>query len=94
LFFSLLENFMSNPLYGAFGCVNFSLTVLVPVLNATSPARPKRVKLATVWCEYADRHAVIAQFTNANGPMFAGDLQAEFVLREGLDCEPDRTPYV
>jgi hypothetical protein len=90
LFFSLLGNFMSNPLYGAFGCVNFSVTVFVPVLNATSPA-PKRVKLATVWCEYADRHAVIAQFTNANGPMFAGDLQAEFVLREGLDCEPERS---
>ena len=85
---------MLNPMHGAFGCVNFSLVVYVPVRDATSPARPKRVKLATVWCEYVDRHTVIAEFTNANGPMFAGDLQAEFVLREGLDCEPDRASHV
>lgn len=82
---------MLSPVHGAFGCVNFSLTVFVPVLNATSPARPKRVKLATIWCEYVDRHAVVAQFMNANSRLLDGDLHAEFVLREGIDCEPDRS---
>lgn len=82
---------MLNPMHGAFGCVNFSLTVFVPVRNATSPARPKRVKLATVWCEYVDQHAVVAEFVNANSRLRAADLHAEFVLRESIDCEPDRS---
>ena len=82
---------MSNPMHGAYGCVNFFLTVFVPVLNATSPARPKRVKLATIWCEYVDRHAVVEAFVNANSRLRAGDLHAEFVLREGIDCDPDRS---
>ena len=82
---------MLNPMHGAFGCVNFSLLVYVPVRDAALPDRPKRVKLATVWCEYVDRHAVVAEFKKANGHRLfvSGDLQAEFVLREGIDCEPD-----
>ena len=78
-------------MYGVYGCVNFSLLVYVPVRDAALPDRPKRVKLATVWCEYVDRHAVVAEFKRANGHRLfvSGDLQAEFVLREGIDCEPD-----
>ena len=82
---------MLHSMNGVYGCVNFSLLVYVPVRDAALPDRPKRVKLATVWCEYVDRHAVVAEFKKANGHrlFMAGDLQAEFVLREGIDCEPD-----
>ena len=85
---------MLSPIHGAFGCVNFSLLVFVSTGDTTEPPRPKRVKLATVWCEYVDRHAIVAAFKNTNRNLRSCDLQAEFVLREGLDCEPDRTPYV
>jgi len=84
---------MLSPIHGAFGCVNFSLLVFVSTGDTTEPPRPKRVKLATVWCEYVDRHAIVAEFKRANGHRLfvSGDLQAEFVLREALDCEPERS---
>jgi len=84
---------MLSPIHGAFGCVNFSLLVFVPVGDTNLPDCPKRVKLATVWCEYVDRHAIVAEFKRANGHRLfvSGDLKAEFVLREALDCEPERS---
>jgi len=78
---------MSNPMHGVFGCVSFSLTVFVPVHNDTSPARPKRVKLATIWCEYSDREKVVAEFKANNLDLRACDLRAEFTMRQILDCE-------
>ena len=71
----------------AFGSVSFSLTVFVPARHADVPARPKRVKLATVWCEYSQRHEVVSEFKLANSSLFTGDVQAEFVLRECLDLD-------
>lgn len=72
----------------AFGCVSFSLTVFVPARHADLPSRPKRVKLATVWCEYSQRHEVVSEFKLANKQSLSiGDVQAEFVLRECLDLD-------
>lgn len=45
--------------------------------------RDKRVTLATIQCEYAEREAVFRKFVDDNGPyLIKAQLCAEFVMRE------------
>jgi hypothetical protein len=71
----------------AFGSVSFSLTVFVPSRHADLPARPKRVKLSTVWCEYSQRHDVVSEFKLSNSSLYTCEIQSEFVFRECLDLD-------
>jgi hypothetical protein len=73
--------------FNAFGSVTFTLTVFVSAGDTAMPARPKRVRLATVWCDYEQCHEVVAGFKRSNPHLLSADLRAEFTVREHLDCD-------
>ena len=45
----------------------------------------KRVTLATIPCEYAERETVFRKFVDDNGKLLKAHCHAEFVMRETVD---------
>lgn len=62
---------------------HFYGSLIISMFVTMPSGRDKRVKLATIHCEYAEREAVYRKFVDDNGSrLLKADCYAEFVVRE------------